>query len=369
MTRYLLAGGGTAGHVNPLLALADEIMKDSSNFVIALGTKEGLEANLVPQRGYELLTVPKLPMPRRPNFYALKFPFLFRTSVNQVKAYLREFKIDVVVGFGGYASAPAYRAAKQMNIPYVVHEANVKPGYANRVGAREAAAVGVAFRNTRLPNQKFVGMPLRREIVAITESDKTKEALDFFDLDLTSPTLLVTGGSLGAKRINDTIESSRAALEAAGVQVIHIVGDRAGLEPISAGGYRRLSYCERMDLAIAAADLAIARAGAATVSEFAAVGLPAIFVPYSVGNGEQKLNALELVSVGASLIVDDPSFTVDYVKNSVIPLISNKRALSEMKSRTLEKGTANGAGALLKLVNSVLLNAPSNNDNETNRKA
>jgi UDP-N-acetylglucosamine--N-acetylmuramyl-(pentapeptide) pyrophosphoryl-undecaprenol N-acetylglucosamine transferase len=129
MTNYLLAGGGTAGHVNPLLSLADEIMGQSGHHKVwALGTSEGLEANLVPARGYELLIVPRLPMPRKINAYLFKFPALFAKSVELVKQYIIENKIDVVVGFGGYASAPAYRAAKALNIPYVIHEANVLPG-------------------------------------------------------------------------------------------------------------------------------------------------------------------------------------------------------------------------------------------------
>ena len=165
MTNFLLAGGGTAGHVNPLLALADAIRSDSAaHHIFALGTAEGLEQQLVPQRGYELLTVARLPFPRKLNSYALKFPTSFSNAIADCVKILQVHKIDVVVGFGGYASAPAYLAARKLGIPVVVHEANALPGWANKLGSRFAAATGVAFRNTPLKNAKFVGMPLRKEI-------------------------------------------------------------------------------------------------------------------------------------------------------------------------------------------------------------
>jgi len=355
MTRYLLAGGGTAGHVNPLLALAEAIREGSKdNEVWALGTVEGLESRLVPERGFELLTVDRLPMPRKLNLYALQFPVKFQKAVATVKGYLEKYKIDVVVGFGGYASAPAYRAAKALGIPYVIHEANAMAGYANKVGARNAAAVGVAFANSNLAGAQFVGMPLRREIVELTKTDYRFEALQYFGLDSKLTTLLVTGGSLGARTINETIESSRTLLEAAGIQVLHIVGDRAGLEEISVGGYRRITYCSRMELAIAASDFAVARSGAATVSEFCAVGLPAVFVPYPVGNGEQKFNAQQVVSVGGAELVLDKDFTPEYVARTLIPLLSNKKALQAMSVKAASVGTTTGSEDLLRLVNGVL---------------
>ena len=355
MTNYLLAGGGTAGHVNPLLSLADEIMAQSGvHHVWALGTSEGLESRLVPERGYELLIVPRLPMPRKINAYLFRFPTLFAKSVRQVKAYIQEHKIDVVVGFGGYASAPAYRAAKSLGIPYVIHEANMLPGYANKAGAKSAAAIGVTFRKTSLPNATLVGMPLRKEVVEIIQTDFRFEADSFFGLDPKLTTLLVTGGSLGAKRINETIEQSRQLLDAAGIQVIHIVGSRAGLEDIHEGGYHRISYCDRMELALAAADFAVARSGAATVSEFAAVGLPAVFVPYPVGNGEQKLNAAELVEAGGAKVIDDSLFTSEYVRSTLIPLVSNAKLVKEMKANALAVGLSDGSKRLLDLVNGVL---------------
>jgi len=355
MTRYLLAGGGTAGHVNPLLALAEAIKAQPGvNEVWALGTREGLESRLVPERGFPLLTIDRLPMPRRLDSYAIGFPFKFLKAVDKVKQYIEKHQIDVVVGFGGYASAPAYRAAKSLNIPYVVHEANALAGYANRVGARNATAVAITFPSTKLPQAKLTGLPLRKEIVELTKIDHCFEANQYFDLDPKLTTLLVTGGSLGARKINETIEQARTLLEAAGIQVIHIVGDRAGLEDTKVGGYRRIAYCSRMELAIAAADFAVARSGAATVSEFSAVGLPAIYIPYPVGNGEQKLNAEAVVAAGGANLVLDQDFTLDYVASTLIPLLSNKKAMTSMQERAKSVGITTGSTSLLKLVNGVL---------------
>ena len=150
MTTYLLAGGGTAGHVNPLLAVADGLrVRDPEAVVLLLGTREGLEARLVPERGYELLIVDKVPFPRRPNGAALRFPLAWRRAIAQVRTHIRAHGVDVVVGFGGYASAPAYVAARREGVPFVVHEANARPGLANVLGARRAAGVGVAFEVKR----------------------------------------------------------------------------------------------------------------------------------------------------------------------------------------------------------------------------
>ncbi len=355
MTTYLLAGGGTAGHVNPLLALADEIIvRDPGAKVIALGTAEGLEARLVPERGYRLETIDRLPFPRKLNLYALKFPLKFASAVERVVRLIRDERVDVVVGFGGYASAPAYEAARKTKTPIVVHEANALPGMANRRAAKYANAVGVAFESTPISNATFVGMPLRSEIARLVETKNVVDARKHFGLQTDTVTLLVTGGSLGAKRLNETLEQSRPALQAAGVQVLHIVGGRSDLEPLHLNGYCRIAYCDRMDLAIAAADFAVARAGASTVSEFAAVGLPAVYVPYPVGNGEQELNVANLASAGGGVVVKDSLFTADYVKDVLIPLLSSTKRMKQMSAAAKNAGTADGTERLYKLVQGVL---------------
>lgn len=351
MTNYLLAGGGTAGHVNPLLALADLIRATEPDAKITvLGTKEGLEARLVPERGYELVTIARLPFPRKPNMAALKFPARYAKAVKQVRTLIRERGIDVVVGFGGYAAAPAYRAGAKEGVPVVIHEANAKPGMANRQGARSTKFVGVTFPGTPIPNARVTGMPLRPEITSLDRLALRAEAREHFGLDPAKRTLLVTGGSLGARAINEGISGSAAAITAAGVQVLHIWGGLTELRDPGVDGYRVLEYCDRMDLALAACDLAVSRAGSTTVSELAGLGVPAVFVPYSHGNGEQRFNAASVVEAGGALLVEDAELTPAWVAGTLLPLVTNDAALADMAQRAKGAGSLDGTERLLELV-------------------
>lgn len=355
MTNFLLTGGGTAGHVNPLLSLADYISKEQPNSkILALGTREGLENDLVPARGYELLLISKLPFPRQISGYALKFPFEFMNAVRNARQIIRENSIDVVVGFGGYASAPAYVAARAEKIKLVIHEANVLPGMANKLGAKFADLVAVAFADTPLRNAVHVGMPLRKEIEEACRKRDIAKSRKHFGLDPDMFTLLVTGGSLGAKAINDTIESSRDILRAAGVQILHIVGGKSELEPLKQKSYLRIKYCDRMDLALSASDFAVSRAGATTVAELSAMGIPALYLPYSVGNGEQAQNLKSIINAGAGITCADSAFTRDFVAQELVPLISNSRRLKQMSAAASKLGITDGTARLYRLVVGVL---------------
>jgi UDP-N-acetylglucosamine--N-acetylmuramyl-(pentapeptide) pyrophosphoryl-undecaprenol N-acetylglucosamine transferase len=166
--------------------------------------------------------------------------------------------------------------------------------------------------------------------------------------------LLVTGGSLGALKINQILDSSIAVLEAAGIQVLHIVGGNSDLAPVKRKGYVRISYCDRMDLAILAADFAVSRAGASTVSEFSALGLPALYIPYAVGNGEQAKNIAEVLAAGGALTVADSVFSRDYIANQLVPLISNSKRLAAMAAAAKKCGNLDGTNRLLAMVKGVL---------------
>jgi UDP-N-acetylglucosamine--N-acetylmuramyl-(pentapeptide) pyrophosphoryl-undecaprenol N-acetylglucosamine transferase len=353
MTTYLLAGGGTAGHVNPLLAVADRIReREPSAVLLVLGTKEGLEARLVPDRGYELLTIERLPFPRRLNRAALRFPRRFRRAVTDTKAYLTNRGVDVVVGFGGYASAPAYRAAHKLGLPLVIHEANARAGLANRLGARYTTHVGTVFPETSLRNAQVVGMPLRLEIEQLDRPALQREARDFFALDPDRPTLLVTGGSTGARSINRTVFDAIDAILDTGWQVLHIAGAGSELPESPVVGYTIVTYCDRMELALAASDLAIARSGAVTVCEFSAVGLPAVFIPYPVGNGEQRLNAADSVRAGGALLVTDAEFSRSWVTGTLVPLLRDPEAIARMSAAIASVGTRDGSDRMVQLVDS-----------------
>lgn len=351
MTTYLFAGGGTAGHVNPLLATADRLReREPDARILVLGTAEGLEARLVPERGYELVTVPRLPFPRRPNADALRFPGRWRAAVGRTRGILRERGVDVVVGFGGYASAPAYAAARKERLPIAVHEQNARPGIANRLAARWTRFVGVTFPGTRLRGARVVGLPLRAEIERLDRPAARAEGLRLFDLDPAKPLLLVTGGSTGARRLNESVAASITALLGTGWQVLHVTGSRSPVADPRLAGYRILEYCDRMELALAAADLAVSRAGAATVCELAAVGVPAVFVPYAVGNGEQALNARGAVDAGGALLVADAAFTPEYVARVLPELLADRARIADLTARMAAVGVRDGADRMVDLV-------------------
>ncbi|GAB6858357.1 UDP-N-acetylglucosamine--N-acetylmuramyl-(pentapeptide) pyrophosphoryl-undecaprenol N-acetylglucosamine transferase [Microbacterium xylanilyticum] len=355
MTTYLLAGGGTAGHVNPLLAVADGLRaRDPETGVLVLGTREGLESRLVPQRGYELLIVDKVPFPRRPNGAALAFPVRFARAVKRVRAYIREHGVDEVIGFGGYASAPAYVAARREGVPFVVHEANARPGMANVLGARSAAGVGVAFPGTPLRGAEVVGMPLRREIVDLDRARMRAEAAAEFGLDPSRPVLLVFGGSLGAQRLNEAIAGSWQDILDAGWQLLHATGDRSDMSDPGVPGYALRRYLDRMDMAFALADLVLCRSGSATVSEISALGIPAVYVPYAVGNGEQRLNAAAAVDAGAALLIDDARLTPDSVRSEIVPLLQDAPRRAAMREAAEHVGSRTGTEDLIALADRAL---------------
>lgn len=353
----VLAGGGSAGHVNPLLSLADCLRRrDPSTIVTVLGTSDGLEARLVPERGYDLITVPRAAFPRHPNRAALAFPGALRNAVSTARRVMVDVDADVIVGFGGYVATPAYLAARRLTLPIVIHEQNARPGLANRLGARMTPYVATTFAATPLPHAHPVGMPLRQEISRLDRRVSRAAAMAHFGLDPARRTLLVFGGSLGAQRLNEAFSAVASDFARVGVQVLHLTG--AGKEVVVdaavEGGdparYCTLAYTDRMDLAYAAADLAVCRSGAVTVCELAAVGLPAIYVPLPIGNGEQRLNAASVVAAGGGQLVDDRDVTPAWVRSHVVPLMNNPAVLRDMATAAGSVGERNADDVLADLV-------------------
>jgi UDP-N-acetylglucosamine--N-acetylmuramyl-(pentapeptide) pyrophosphoryl-undecaprenol N-acetylglucosamine transferase len=353
--RVLLAGGGSAGHIEPALALADALRRrDPATAVTALGTARGLETTLVPQRGYPLELVPAVPVPRRLNADLVTLPGRLWTAVRRVEEVLSGQQTDVLVGFGGYVAGPAYLAARRRHVPYVVHEANRRPGLANRLGARGAAYVASAASDSSLRGARYVGMPLRRSITSLDRGQCRAGARDHFGLDPDRPTLLAFGGSQGARRINQAVAGAATDLLAAGAQVLHVTGAGGGVDAGAAspdaGRYVVLEYCQRMDLAYAAADLVLARAGMTTVAELTAVGLPAAYVPLPIGNGEQMLNADPVVAAGGGILVEDSACTAMWVGSVLLTLLLDPPVLAQMGRAAASLGRRDGDEALADLV-------------------
>lgn len=356
----VLAGGGTAGHISPLLAIAAALRVSAPKArILAVGTPTGMETRLVPAAGVELATIDRVPFPRRPSVDLLKLPARLAGAVRQAGRILDDAAADVVVGVGGYVCTPMYLAARRRRIPIVIHEANTRPGLANRVGSLLTRHVAVAFDSTRLPHARHVGMPMRTEISGLDRTAARTAAREALDLDAVKPTLVVTGGSSGAQSINRTLASVVGDLAAAGIQTLHITGrGKALLAPeggkLAAPGYRQLEYVDGMELVYAAADVLLARSGAATVCEVAAVGVPAVFVPLPVGNGEQALNAAGLVAAGGAVLVQDREFTPDWVRRELIPLVTDRPRLEAMSASSYRLGIRNAdqrmAGLVLEAV-------------------
>lgn len=360
----VLAGGGTAGHVNPLLALAEQIRsRHLGTELRVLGTAEGLEADLVPAAGLELTVIERVPLPRRPSADWFRFPGRWRRALAVATECLRG--ADVLVGFGGYVAAPAYIAARRLGVPIVVHEQNARPGLANRLGARFAARTGVSFPGTSLRGGELVGLPLRAAITDLLHrrsSDRRRareEGAAALGMDPDLPTIVVTGGSLGAQRLNQVVPELAGELTGSGVQVLHLSGRgkdapvRAHLATAAPGDgtarYQVKEYLMQMEQALACADLVIARSGAGTVSEISALGIPAVYVPLPIGNGEQARNAAPVVEAGGAIIVADRDFDPLWLRTHVLPLITDEAALAQMRTAAAGAGITDGAERLADL--------------------
>ncbi len=364
MVNVVLAGGGTAGNTSPLIATAEALLSiDPATQITCLGTPKGLENRVVPLAGLHLELIPPVPLPRSLTTDLLRVPGRLVGAVAQAAKILREKRADVLVGFGGYVAMPAYLAARRLRVPVVIDEQNAVPGLANKVAARFAARVAVAFPETSLPKAEFIGMPLRRAVADLAAAGRNHlrdEALVTFGLEHGRRTLLVSGGSQGARSINNALISARSDLLAHGVQVLHVWGpknlpaDAAVItDPGTGAGYYPIGYVERMELAYAAADLMVGRSGAGTVVETAVLGLPAIFVPLPHGNGEQAKNASALVSAGGAVVVPDAELSGERLLAEVLPRLDDPAALEAMAAAGQRLMKPDAAEKLARIVLSV----------------
>jgi UDP-N-acetylglucosamine--N-acetylmuramyl-(pentapeptide) pyrophosphoryl-undecaprenol N-acetylglucosamine transferase len=344
----VIAGGGTAGHIEPAMAVADALtVAEPGVRITALGTRRGLETRLVPARGYPLELITPVPLPRKPSADLLRLPVRVRRAVKETLGVLDDTGADVVVGFGGYVAVPAYLAARRRGIPVVVHEANASAGWANKLGARSARRVLSAVPDCGLPRAEVVGVPVRSAITSLDRMAERAHARAHFGFADDARVLLVFGGSQGAQSINQAVAPAAKALAAAGISVLHAHGPKNTLdlrEPADGDPpYVAVPYLERMDLAYAAADLAICRSGAMTVAEVTAVGLPAVYVPLPIGNGEQRLNALPVVNAGGGLLVDNADLTPEFVGDTVVGLLSDAPRLAAMTAAAAMAGHRDAA--------------------------
>lgn len=352
MTNVVLAGGGTAGHTSPLIATAKALRAAEPDVrIVCIGTAKGLETKVIPEAGLTLELITPVPLPRTLNLDLVKLPYTLTRSVLESRRVLKEAKADVLVGFGGYVSIPAYLAARMAGVPVVVHEANKLAGIANKIGVRFARFVGTTFSETQLPGGQLIGMPMSRSITHPTVD--AAQARERFGLAPDRPTLLVSGGSQGAVRINEALEQARDDLLAAGIQILHVLGPKNFDEAVHAvvtaptgAQYRPVAFVSDMAVAYAAADLMVGRAGAGTVMETAVSGLPVIFVPLPWGNGEQGRNAAELVAAEAGVLVPDGDLSGARLTDVVTGILGDPERLAQMSAACRDMYPADAAETL-----------------------
>lgn len=351
----VLAGGGTGGHIYPLLAFADCLRRHQPGLrITCIGSTKGLEGDLIPAAGYELRHVPAHQLPRSVNLDLAKTPARMLRSMKAGRAVLDDVDADVVVGFGGYVAVPAYLAAWRRHTPIVIHELNVPPGVANRLGMRFTTHIAVGFPyqpeiSPTLRDARVVGVPLRPGITSLDRNRDRLGAREHFGLDPHRPTVFVFGASQGARSINIAMAGAAKAVTAAGIQVLHVIGARN--EPVDipadlGAPYVTVPYIADMELGYAAADLVLCRGGAMTLAEVTTVGLPAVYVPLPYGNGEQRRNALPVVQAGGGLLVDDAELTPEWIERTVIPLGLDPVRLQEMGAVAATFGRRDGDEAL-----------------------
>ncbi|WP_433005233.1 UDP-N-acetylglucosamine--N-acetylmuramyl-(pentapeptide) pyrophosphoryl-undecaprenol N-acetylglucosamine transferase [Kribbella sp. CA-294648] len=338
--RVVVAGGHSAGHIEPMMNFADALRRlEPTAEVVALGTVRGLDTTLIPARGYPLELIPPVPLQRKLNRELLRTPGKLRDSVLAAGEVLDRVQADVVVGFGGYVAAPAYLAAHRRGLPIVVHEANARPGVANRLAARMTTHVYTASPSVRLAHATAIGIPLRPAISGLNRPALRGAARQRFGLRPEGPVLLVTGGSQGARTINTAVVGAAGTLRAYGVQVLHITGPQHAIEvPAGEPPYVVLPYVDEMQYAYAAADFVICRSGAMTCAELSAVGLPAAYVPLPLRGGEQRLNAEPVVAAGGALLVDNADLDTAWIETTLLPILTDPGRIAAMSARASATG-------------------------------
>lgn len=361
MVNVVLAGGGTAGHTSPLIATAEALRAaDSQVRITCIGTARGLETRVIPEAGLDLELIPAVPLPRKPTIELLKVPFRLAGAIGAAKRILRTAEADVVCGFGGYVAMPAYLAARLLGVPVVIQEQNALPGLANKVAARFAAAVLTSFPDTPLKDARFEGLPVRRVIGELAEAGRLSQQRERrleFGLDATLPVLLVSGGSQGARSLNNATVDAADRLLAAGIQVLHVWGAKNFHEGLTervdertGAHYRPIAYVNKMSDAYAAADLMLARSGAGTVVETAVVGLPSILVPLPIGNGEQARNAKPLIDAQAAVLIEDAELTSDRLVSEVTSCLEDPARLARMSQAAQRLMPAGAADRVARVV-------------------
>lgn len=364
--RVLVTGGGTGGHIYPALAIAKGVKAQYPEAeILFVGTARGMEAEIIPREGfaYRSVTVQGLPR-KRASLRSLTA--VFKTTKGSLEAYkiLREFKPTVVVGTGGYVCGPVVMVAAFLKIPTLIHEQNVFPGFTNRVLARIVNKTAVTFPESKgyfTPKADIVitGLPIRPEILDARRED----GISSLSLDRDKFTVLVTGGSQGASTLNKAmVEVIDRACGLSDIQIVYTTGQAGydetlrelaarGIDLVNCGNITVKPYLYNMAEALSASDLVICRAGATTIAEITARGLPSILIPYPYAAGNhQEFNAQSLVKNGAAVMILDRDLSGENLTKTVRSLLDNRPRLAAMADRAKQLGKPEAAKRLLEII-------------------
>ena len=362
MKRVILSGGGTGGHIYPAVAVAEALRRKWGDKVelLFVGAEGKMEMEKIPALGYDIAGLPIAGLQRRWDVKNLLVPWKVLRSVSMARRVIRDFSADVAVGFGGYASAPVLWAAQRMGVPTVIQEQNSYAGVTNKILARGARRICVAYDGMErfFPADRIVmtGNPLRGTFAAAA-ANESAEALEFYGLRPDLPVVLVVGGSLGTRSLNEMMKGWIARTEGgAPVQVLWQTGKyyeaemRAFLAVHPAANIRQMAFIERMDLAYDAADLVVSRSGACTVSELCLVGKPTIFVPSpNVAEDHQTRNAEALVDKNAAVMVRDAE-AVKCGMERATELLADKERLAELARNISALGIRDAADRVVRQI-------------------
>ena len=350
--RVVISGGGTGGHIFPAIAIANALKAVNNDIeILFVGAEGKMEMEKVPAAGFTIKGLPIAGIKRAVSIDNLSFPLKLIKSLNKANSILKDFNPHVAVGVGGYASGPLLYIAARRGVPTLIQEQNSYPGITNKLLAKKAKKICVAYENMHhfFPAAKivFTGNPVRGDIQSI--EGKREEAAQFFGLDATRPTLLIVGGSQGARSINRAIKSGLQELVESGVQVIWQTGKLFSQEAsealtiINTSSIKAMDFISRMDLAYAMADTVVTRAGASTVSELCIVKKPSIMVPLpTAAEDHQTKNCKALVNRNAALLVTDNEVATRLVKEA-IALIFNKEKCKELSENIAPLARPNAA--------------------------
>ncbi|PAM91807.1 undecaprenyldiphospho-muramoylpentapeptide beta-N-acetylglucosaminyltransferase [Flavobacterium sp. IR1] len=339
MTKYkfILSGGGTGGHIYPAIAIANELkLQFPDAEFLFVGAKDKMEMQKVPQAGYEIKGLWIAGLQRKLTLQNMMFPLKLATSLLESRKIIKQFKPNVVIGTGGFASGPLLQAAGAAGIPTVIQEQNSFPGITNKLLSKKANAICVAYENLGrfFPKEKIVltGNPVRQDLIDI--DSKREEAIAFYGLDVTKKTLLILGGSLGARRVNQLIEKELKNILSQDVQVIWQCGKLyfEDYKKHNQLNVKVVDFIERMDFVYAAADVIISRAGASSVSELCIVGKPVIFIPSpNVAEDHQTKNAQAIVDEKGAILLKESELDSQFaiVFESLLKDQDKQKQLSE----------------------------------------